>query len=42
MFDLILIAIVWGLGIFTGLGIGTAITATRWEKKYYADLIDEA
>ena len=42
MFELILTAAVWGMGVITGLGLGTAIATTRWEKKYYADLIDEA
>ena len=42
MFDLFLIATAWGLGVVTGLGLGTAITTTRWERKYYSDLIDEA
>jgi hypothetical protein len=40
MFDLILTVVVWGMGVVTGLGLGTAIATARWEKKYYADLTE--
>jgi hypothetical protein len=44
MNELLMTAIIWAMGLGTGLGLGTAIATTRLEKKYWEDLfsIDEA